>query len=226
MGDMWSNIVTAGPLLAGISAVGALAFTFSKSAILRRREQTLREIKSSFGQGTPQYTAISKLHRATVATLVARQEHGVWKFIWPWMAWLITAAITAQAGFNLGRYVEEGNPFDLDTFAYEVLGSDTPTLFFTLAYVPVLGMIFRTYEHYLLERARTASAFYNTGKVKNTKPISMLAAYMREPRHGRRYGLGFLRDILPGISVMAVGVVAGIMIYIRSASDLERVSCG
>jgi len=216
---MWSNIVTVGPLLAGISALIALALTLSKSAILRRREQTLRELKTSFTQGTRHYTAISQLHRATVAALVARQEHGAWRFIWPWLVWLVTAAVTGQTGFYLGRYVEDENPFNLHTFAYEVLGGDILTLPLVLGSAALLALVFRSYEHSLLERARTARAFYNTGKVRHTKPLLMLDGYMRERRRDR-YGLGFLRDMVPGLSVIAVGLAAGTNLYIRFASDL------
>ncbi|MBF6423004.1 hypothetical protein IU436_30865 [Nocardia farcinica] len=213
---MLSTIVTVGPFLAGISALAALTLTLTKSAFLRRREESLRNIRDSLDDQTRHKIAVAQLHRKIVAALVARQAHGMWRFMWPWLVWLVTTAVLGQTGFYLGKYLETGRPFSFDTFAADVFGGDTASLFFVPAGLLILANVFVTYEHSLFERARTTRDFFNTGVV--AVRASTLDGYLRERRPMRRT-VWFARAMTPGLCAVALGLAIGVQIYIHGASD-------
>lgn len=213
---MLRNIVTVGPLLAGVSALLALALTMTKSALLRRREETLRKVLESLEEGTRHHTTVSQLHRKNVAAIIAREAHGAWRFIWPWLVWLLTAALAGQSGFYLGKFIDSDRPFDVNTFAFEVFGGDAATLIMLLAYFPLLAIVFRTYEHSLFERARTTRGFYNAGVVTARPPT--LYGYMRERGKGFWW---FTASLAPGLGVFAVGLAAGTNIYLRTSAEVD-----
>lgn len=218
MGRMLSNLVTFGPLLVGLTALVALVLSNTRSATLRRREETLREIKASLDSHERHATAIVRLHRATVAAIVARQTHGAWPFVWPWLTWIITAALFGQSGFYLGKYVESGQPFELNTFAYEVFGGDVPAFFIVIAGWLFISQAFRNYEHSLYQRARTARAFYNRGEISHCQRILGFHDFYQERRAGPSWRW-FVRDLVPGTTALSVGLAAGVAVYVRVESQ-------
>ncbi|WP_141214576.1 MULTISPECIES: hypothetical protein [unclassified Rhodococcus (in: high G+C Gram-positive bacteria)] len=215
---MLSNFVTFGPLLVGLTALVALVLSNTRSATLRRREETLREIKASLDPRERHTTAIVRLHRATVAAVVARQTHGAWPFVWPWLMWIITAALFGQSGFYLGKYVESGQPFELNTFAYEVFGGDVPAFLVVIAGWLFISQAFRNYEHSLYQRARTARAFYNRGEISHCQRIFGFHDFYRERRPGPSWRW-FVRDLVPGTAALSVGLAGGVAVYVRAESQ-------
>nr|WP_141216313.1 hypothetical protein [Rhodococcus sp. 06-621-2] len=225
MSEVLSNILTVGPLLAGSSALVALGLTITKGAVLRRQEGTLRDALEAFTAPSRHHSGLSQLHRATLAALVARQTHGPWPFILPWLAWLLTVAIFGQTGFLLGRFTERGSPFDIYTFTHEVFGGGLETLVLAPAAVPMLAIVFRAYERAVLRRARTARAFYNTGAIKYGRPAVGLDRYIyRRERRPDRPWWWTLIELSPGTAAMADGLLVGLILFRRFGSEQDVLS--
>lgn len=174
----------------------------------------MREICSSLADDSAHHAAVSDLYRTIVARLVARQVCGRWRYLWPWLAWIATAVVAGQTGYNLARYVASKESIRSSEFLYEVFGfTSLGELFFTIPAILIFGEVFRTYESSLVARAQVAAQFYRDGII--SPPGSHVIARAPASRSRVRVLANFLKNQVPGLFSLSAGFLIGVTIFRR-----------
>lgn len=239
------GILVIGSLLASTAAFAAFVLGVTKTARLRRREQTLRESLSVFEAAGPHRRMLEELHKATVAELVARQLTSPWRSIFPWVAWAGLTATWAQTGFYAARYVGSEVGFSWSGFVTEVAIDPAAALFGVVAMPYIAYEIFASQVYTLSGRAETMRSFFDgesvgrpetfsdaqvraevaamkTARAEKSKAGESIAAEpgVEKPKltakEAARNAASFLLGLVPGVFVTSLGLFIGMMVWVSS----------
>lgn len=247
------GLLLIGSLLASVTAFAAFVLGVTKTARLRRREQTLRESLAVFVADGPHRLMLTELHKATVAELVGRQMTSPWRLIWPWVAWAGLLATWAQFGFFAARYLA-GDDVSWSGFVAAV-AVDPVAAMLGLAAMPFLAyQVLASQAYTLTGRAEVVRSFFDGESVgrpesfsdatvrveaaalsaamaqrveksgKREKPEEPSKPKLTAKEAARNVGL-FLLALAPGAFVTFLGLFVGMNVWL-STDEAEQLREG
>lgn len=231
------GLLLIGSLLASLTAFAAFLLGVTKTARLRRREQTLREAMAVFDTTGPHRAMLTNLHKAVVAELVGRQMTPVWRVLWPWIAWLAVLLFSAQAGYTTAQYLHGDAKVTWTGVATAVLGDPFVAPIAVFMVPSVLYWIFVSQVYTLIGRAEATRQFYDGEQAGRPETFAQASAKdefasrvtAQEPRPRltpREWGKGLVKTlralgatIAPGLFVVFMGLFMGLNVWRRRVSN-------
>jgi hypothetical protein len=177
-------IVSAVAILASLAAVAAFGLTVTRTPRLVRRAGTLKEAIGTVSPKSTQHGVLSQMHLEVTAEIVARQLTPVWRVVWPWLAWAVTAGLSSQIGYQTVKYLVETNGFNYTDWTVAAFGDTPGPILLLLSLIGPLPMVCASYLTTIWGRADVALAFFNGESLD--RPVTYTDLSSRwEDRHNR-----------------------------------------
>ncbi len=227
------RLLLVGSLLASLSAVAAFVLGVTRTARLRRREQTLRESMTMFEPGGDHRHLLADLHKATVAELVGRHLTSPWRAVWPWLAWLAVIVMSGQMGYYAADYLGGTEEFSWAGFATALAGEPTAAILSLGALPWLASLIFLSQFYTLTGREQVVRSFYDGQSIGRpetyTEAMSRLqleavmspegAAPKPSRRERRQAGAYLALSLAPGAFATFLGLMVGMMTWLTRADQ-------